>query len=82
MRRRPALTYLTTVKVEVGEPIEVGNTIEGFRRVIPITCGSVEGPELRGAVLAVGADYQLLKSGSLTELESKYVIETEDGERP
>ncbi len=77
----PDLTYLATVKVEVAEPIEVGDTFEGFRRIIPITGGSVEGPELRGAVLPIGADYQLLKSDTLTELEAKYVIETDDGEK-
>ncbi|MFB0836071.1 DUF3237 domain-containing protein [Arthrobacter halodurans] len=77
----PSLTYLTTVKVKVGAPIEVGETSEGFRRVIPIVGGTVEGPELRGSVLPVGADFQLLKSDTLTELEAKYVIETDDGEK-
>ncbi|WP_461173349.1 DUF3237 domain-containing protein [Arthrobacter sp. Z1-9] len=77
----PTLSYLASVKVKVGPPIEVGETPDGFRRIIPIIGGTVEGPELRGTVLPAGADFQLLKSETLTELEAKYVIETEDGER-
>ncbi|GAA3666947.1 DUF3237 domain-containing protein [Arthrobacter ginkgonis] len=80
-RVQPALSYLATVKVEVSRPIEVGDTPDGFRRIVPITGGSVEGPELRGTVLPVGADFQLLKSDTLTELEAKYVIETDEGEK-
>ena len=77
----PALTYLATVSVEVGEPIEVGQTAAGLRRIIPILGGKVEGPELRGRVLPAGADYQLLRTATLTELEAKYAVETDDGER-
>ena len=80
-RVQPALSYLATVKVEVSRPIEVGDTPDGFRRVVPITGGSVEGPELTGTVLPVGADFQLLKSDTLTELEAKYIIETDEGEK-
>jgi hypothetical protein len=77
----PNLTYLTTIKVEVGAPIEVGPTSEGYRRIIPITGGTAEGPEFSGTVLSGGADFQLLKSDTMTELEAKYVVETDNGER-
>jgi hypothetical protein len=80
-RAQPALSYLATAKVEVSRPVEVGDTPEGFRRIVPITGGTVEGPELRGTILPVGADFQLLKSDTLTELEAKYVIETDEGEK-
>ena len=45
----------------VGEPIDVGPTPEGHRRLIPITGGTVRGPALNGRVLPGGADYQLLR---------------------
>lgn len=77
----PAITYLATVSVLVGEPIEVGRTSAGLRRIIPILGGKVEGPALRGTVLPAGADFQLLRTSTLTELEAKYAIETDDGER-
>lgn len=77
----PRLSYLATVRVEVGPPIDVGLTPDGFRRIIPITGGTVEGPALRGRVLPAGADFQLLKSETLTELQANYAIETDEGER-
>jgi hypothetical protein len=77
----PACSYLATISVQVGTPIEVGETPEGFRRIIPITGGTVEGPRLRGKVLPAGADFQLLASPTVTELEAKYALETDDGDR-
>jgi Protein of unknown function (DUF3237) len=77
----PGLTFLTSIAVEVAEPIEVGDTAEGVRRIIPITGGTVSGPQLNGRVLAGGADFQLLRSSTMTELEAKYAIETDSGER-
>ena len=77
----PQLDSLATVTVRVGEPVELGATADGRRRIIPILGGTVDGPELRGTVLPVGADFQLLRSDTLTELEAKYAIETAEGER-
>lgn len=77
----PALTFLAEIAVSVGDPIEVGETAEGVRRIIPILGGTVSGPELRGTVLPAGADYQLLRTDTLTELQASYAIETDDGER-
>ncbi|MFE4228101.1 DUF3237 domain-containing protein [Arthrobacter sp. NPDC056886] len=77
----PGLTFLAELSVTVGEPIDVGPTPEGHRRVIPITGGTVLGPAFNGRVLPGGADYQLLRSATLTELDARYVLETDDGHR-
>ncbi|MBB4933010.1 hypothetical protein F4561_003830 [Lipingzhangella halophila] len=77
----PKLTFLATIAVQVGTPVEVGPALDGHRRIIPIVGGSVTGPELRGRVLAGGADFQVLRTDTLTELKAEYAIETEDGER-
>lgn len=77
----PELDYLATIEVLVAEPIEVGPTRTGRRRVIPIEGGTVSGPELRGRVLRGGADFQLISSATTSELDARYVLETEDGER-
>lgn len=76
----PTLDFLATISVQVGEPIELGMTEDGPRRIIPITGGTVTGPSLRGRVLPAGADYQLLKSPRVTELVAKYAIETDEGD--
>ncbi|WP_246657693.1 DUF3237 domain-containing protein [Arthrobacter yangruifuii] len=77
----PGLDFLATLLISVGDPVEIGPTAEGTRRLIPITGGTVRGPQLNGTVLPGGADFQLLRSATLTELEAKYSIETDTGER-
>ena len=69
------------MRVEVGAPLEIGRTEDGVRRIIPIVGGSVEGLDLRGRVLPAGADFQSLKSDTLTDLQANYAIETDAGER-
>ncbi|MGM9470419.1 DUF3237 domain-containing protein [Pseudarthrobacter sp. YS3] len=77
----PSCTFLTSIRVRVGPAIEVGETSEGVRRVIPIVWGEFSGPELTGTVLPAGADFQLLRTPSTTELEAKYVLATDQGDR-
>ncbi|OYN94119.1 hypothetical protein CGZ94_09755 [Enemella evansiae] len=77
----PELDYLATIEVLVAEPLEVGQTRAGRRRVIPIEGGTVTGPRLRGRVLRGGADFQLISSATTSELDARYVLETDDGER-
>jgi hypothetical protein len=77
----PALTFLASVEVVVGPPVDAGPTPEGRRRIVPILGGTVTGPELTGSVLPAGADFQVLKSETLTELRAQYAIETDDGDR-
>lgn len=75
----PALDYVGTLSVLVAEPIDIGPTPEGHRRIIPITGGSVAGPRLAGRVLAGGADFQTLHTPELTGLDARYAVETDDG---
>lgn len=77
----PRLEFLATVAVEVSGPVEVGRTHRGQRRIIPIIGGAVTGPELNGTVLAGGADFQLIQSETASDLDARYIIETDDGER-
>lgn len=76
----PQLEHIATVVVDVGPPQEVGDTPQGRRRVIPILGGRVEG-RLQGKVLPGGADFQLIRSATYTDIHARYVIETPEGER-
>lgn len=78
---QPVLAYLGTLRVEVGEPVVVGETVDGVRRIIPILGGTFTGPRATGRILPGGADYQLIRSATLTELEAKYAVELDGGER-
>ncbi len=77
----PELIFIAHLSVTVGEPIDVGKVIDGHRRLVPILGGTVEGPLLRGRVLPGGADHQILRTPTLTELDARYALETDDGER-
>lgn len=75
----PALEFLTELSVEVEAPIDVGPAPAGHRRLVPITGGVVSGPELNGRVLRGGADFQVLHSPELTELDARYIVHTDGG---
>lgn len=77
----PQLEHVATVVVDVAAPQEVGDTPQGRRRVIPITGGTVQGPRLNGKVLPGGADFQMLRSATYTDIHARYVIETPEGDR-
>jgi hypothetical protein len=46
----------------------------GRRRIIPITGGSVTGPQLLGRVLPGGADFQFVVSETCADLDARYLI--------
>lgn len=76
----PGLEHVATVIVDVGPPQEVGLTPSGRRRVIPILGGTVTGAMLAGKVVPGGADFQSIRSDTLTDIHARYVIETTEGE--
>jgi Protein of unknown function (DUF3237) len=49
------------------------------RRIIPITGGSFEGPDMRGQVLGYGADWNLSRRDGASSVEAAYYLRTDDG---
>jgi hypothetical protein len=74
----PRLEFIFDARVSVGPPQDLGVFNKGRRRVVPITGGDFSGPELRGTVLP-GADWQLVRSDGVAELEARYTLRTDDG---
>ena len=77
----PELEYLTRLEILVDAPVEVGQTHAGLRRMIPILGGTATGPGLTGTILSGGADFQVLRSETVTDLDARYVVESDTGER-
>ncbi len=78
----PQLEHVCDIAVTIAAPVEVGQTVAGLRRMVPITGGTVQGPRLKGKVLAGGADFQLiLAGGTQAHLDARYAIELDDGTR-
>lgn len=77
----PELDYFGRLSIDVAEPVEVGRTFAGQRRVIPITGGTLTGPNISGTILNAGADFQLIRSATVSDLDARYVVELDDGAR-
>lgn len=77
----PQLRFFANLRVTLSPPVEVGEVVHGRRRVIPITGGEVEGAGWSGRVLPGGADFQLIVNDTLAELDARYVLEGQGGQR-
>lgn len=76
---QPKLEFAFELKVKVGNIEELGKTGKGTRRIIPITGGSFEGPDIKGTIIPGGYDWQLLRADEVAEVEARYVLQTDDG---
>lgn len=72
------LQFLFGAEVTLAPAQELGETPLGRRRIIPITGGSFRGERLAGRVLPGGADWQLIRTDGVAELDARYTLETED----
>ena len=73
------LIHLCDLRVELGEPVELGQSPRGRRRIIPIPGGTVSGARLEGVVLPGGADWQTVFADGTAELDTRYMIRSHDG---
>jgi hypothetical protein len=65
--------------ISLAPPQELGDAPLGRRRIIPITGGRVEGARLKGKVLPGGADWQIVRTDGVADLDARYTVETHDG---
>lgn len=75
----PRLELLGRFRADLGEPLELGETLWGRRRVIPVAGGAFDGPRLRGTVLAGGADWQVVHPDGMATIDTRYTLRTHDG---
>ncbi len=75
----PGLEHAFRVEAAVAGPIEMGLVDGGKRRIIPILGGLVTGPQIKGEVLAGGADWQVVRESGATMVLARYTIKTSDG---
>lgn len=75
----PTLQLLYTSRIDIAAPLDIGKTPHGQRRVINITGGAFAGPRLSGRILPGGADWQIVRSDGIVEVDARYTLETDDG---
>jgi hypothetical protein len=73
------LRLLCEVRVALGAPLELGSSLRGRRRVIPIVGGTLEGERIRGEILPGGADWQNVYPDGMAQLEARYMVRLSDG---
>lgn len=72
------LEPLLRAEITLAPVQELGDSPLGRRRIIPITGGTFRGERLSGRVLAGGADWQVIRSDGVAELDARYTLETHD----
>ena len=77
----PKLELLYRASIAVDKPQLFGPTPQasGERRIINITGGEFDGVRLKGKVLQGGADWQVIRSDAVAQLEARFTMQTDDG---
>jgi uncharacterized protein DUF3237 len=75
----PRTEFVYEAVVEIAPTVPLGDSPLGERRIVPITGGVFEGPNIRGKVLPGGADRQLIRKDGVRRLDALYEMQAEDG---
>jgi hypothetical protein len=75
----PRTEFVYEAIVDIAPLVALGDSPLGERRIVPILGGTFAGPELRGKVLAGGADRQLVRKDGARQLDALYEMQTDDG---
>ena len=72
--------FLCDLRADLEELLPIGSTPHGIRWIFNIKGGTVQGPNITGDVLPMGADWLLLRPDGAGELDVRATIRTDDGE--
>ena len=76
----PRLTLLYRLEATLGQPLELGETAHGHRRIVPQTGGTFTGPEISGRLVpGASADWQVLLADGTAFADLRYTLQTDDG---
>lgn len=77
----PRLDLIYRLEATVGDPQDVGRISAGHRRIVPLTGGTFNGPDLRGTLLpAASADWQVILPDDTTLGDVRYTLQTHRGD--
>ena len=76
----PRLTRVFRLEATLGEPLDLGDTARGRRRIVPLTGGTFAGPELNGKLLpGASADWQIVLADGTALGDIRYTLQTDAG---
>ncbi|MFZ0384923.1 MAG: DUF3237 domain-containing protein [Solirubrobacteraceae bacterium] len=77
----PRLTKVYRLEATLAEPLDLGDTSHGHRRIVPLTGGTFSGPEINGKLLAgASADWQILLPDGTALGDIRYTLQTDRGD--
>ena len=77
----PRLTLVYRLEATLGEPLDLGDTAQGHRRIVPLTGGTFTGPELNGTLLpGASADWQIVLPDGTALGDIRYTLQTDGGD--
>ena len=77
----PRLSFIFRLEASLAEPLELGQTEQGRRRIVPLTGGTFTGPELNGTLVAgSSADWQTVLHDGTALGDIRYTLRTDAGD--
>jgi muconolactone delta-isomerase len=77
----PRLTPVYRLEAALGDPLDLGDTAQGHRRVVALTGGTFTGPELNGRLVpGASADWQIMLPDGTALADLRYTLETDRGD--
>lgn len=80
MKQPLKLDNFIDIKVKLGEPIKIGQTNQGYLKIIPILGGTFEG-KISGTVLNWGGDVNYKYNSKESTANATYVLQTSDSQK-
>jgi muconolactone delta-isomerase len=78
---QPQLSLVYRLEAALGQPLDLGETPQGHRRIVPLIGGTFAGPEISGTLLPGGsADWQVIQADGTTRADLRYTLRTRDGD--
>jgi hypothetical protein len=77
----PRLTRVYRLEATLGQPLDLGDVAQGHRRIVPLTGGTVTGPEISGKLLpGASADWQIVLPDGTALGDLRYTLQTDGGD--
>jgi hypothetical protein len=69
------------LEASLAQPLDLGETAHGHRRIAPLTGGTFTGPELNGKLLSgASADWQIILPDGTALGDVRYTLQTDGGD--
>ena len=77
----PRLTKVYRLEASLGEPLDLGETAHGHRRIVPLSGGTFNGAQMSGKLLpGASADWQSVLPDGTTLGDIRYTLQTASGD--